>query len=321
MGDFWVVGPIAWDRVLRVPRLPPSGGFIQASNATERPGGAGLNVAVALASTGAAVHMAGYVGEDEPGARLQESLNAAGVDTRFVHIRGCTSEVVILVEPSGERAILGIYPDLLHTVPIPAGKVLPGDVVYFAAWHDEFLPAMRKLAGSGAIVATVPPPMLESGLPATFVIGSREQYGGQVPGDGVLAEAETLRAVVVTQGADGVVVHDSGGSTVYPAQRVPVVDTTGAGDAFAAGFLHLIASGGMVGQAAVAGIAWAAAAVQVSASIPPTWQAVSKSLQPEPPKRRLGQGQPAGIQKSQQRQGAWRLLQPAPKPPPILSPG
>jgi len=31
MADFWVIGPIAWDRVLEVPWLPPSGGFVQES--------------------------------------------------------------------------------------------------------------------------------------------------------------------------------------------------------------------------------------------------------------------------------------------------
>src|SRR5215510_1536054 len=121
MADFWVVGPIAWDRVLHVPFLPPSGGFVQASEVTERPGGSGANAATALASTGARVHMIGYVADDEPGARLRAMLSAADVDVRFVHNReGHTSEVVILVEPSGERAMCGIWPDLLHTVEMPA---------------------------------------------------------------------------------------------------------------------------------------------------------------------------------------------------------
>lgn len=104
MADFWVVGPIAWDRVLHVPCLPPSGGFVQASQASERPGGSGANAAIALASTGVNVHMVGYVGDDEQGARLRAVLDAAGVDVGFVHARdGHTSEVVILVEPRPSR--------------------------------------------------------------------------------------------------------------------------------------------------------------------------------------------------------------------------
>lgn len=95
MADFWVIGPIAWDRVLQVPCLPLSGGFVQARGVAGRPGGAGANTAVALASTGALVHMVGYAGDDKPGARLRTVLDAAGVDARFVLVRaGHTSEVV-----------------------------------------------------------------------------------------------------------------------------------------------------------------------------------------------------------------------------------
>src|SRR6266700_1160613 len=220
MADFWVVGPIAWDRVLHVPCLPPSGGFVQASEDSERPGGSGANTAIALASTGAAVHMVGYVGDDEPGSRLRAVLGTAGVDVRFVHIRGGhTSEVVILVEPSGERAMIGIRPDLLHTVPVPSAGIAPGDVVYFAAWHDEFLPAMTKLASSGVIVATVPPPHRAAGLRADYVIGSGTQYGEQTPADGFFATGGRLQAVVVTRGAGGVVVYDRDGPAAYPARH------------------------------------------------------------------------------------------------------
>jgi sugar/nucleoside kinase (ribokinase family) len=275
MADFWVVGPIAWDRVLHVPCLPPSGGFVQASEASERPGGSGANAAIALASTGANVHIVGYLGDDEPGARLRAVLGAAGVDVGFVHARdGHTSEVVILVEPSGERAMTGMWPDLLHTVPVPVADILAGDVVYLAGWHEEFLPAMTKLTAVGVIVATVPLLLLAPPLPATYVIGSETQYGDQNLQDIVSTEGGTLRAVVMTRGSDGVVIHDHDGSTAYPAQQVVVVDTTGAGDAFAAGFLQQIAGGGTLGEAAAAGIAWASVTVQSPASIPPPWQVV-----------------------------------------------
>jgi len=276
MADFWVIGPIAWDRVLRVPCLPRSGGFIQATEVAGRPGGAGANVAIALASTGAAVHVVGYVGDDEPGARMRTVLGEARVDAGFVHARrGHTSEVDILVEPSGERTIIGIWPDLLHTVPVPVTEIRSGDVAYFAAWHEEFLPVMRQLSESGAVVATVPPPRLAPGLPATYLIGSQDQYGDQDPRSALSAGTAMPVAVVVTRGADGVVVHDRDGPAAYPAQQVDVVDTTGAGDAFAAGFLHGISSGDPLGHAVAAAIIWAAATVQGFASIPPPWSQVA----------------------------------------------
>jgi ribokinase len=287
MADFWIVGPIAWDRVLYVPCLPPSGGFVQASEVSERPGGAGANVAIALASTGANVHMVGYVGDDEPGARLREVLDAAGIDVGCVHARdGHTSEVVIMVEPSGERAMTGIWPDMLHTVPVPVTEIAAGDVVYFAGWREEFLPAMTRLTADGVIVATVPPRRLAPVLPATYVIGSETQYGDQNLQDIVSTGGGTLRAVVVTRGPGGVVTHGRDGSTAYPAQPVAVVDTTGAGDAFAAGFLRQVAGGGTIGEAVTVGIAWASVTVQSPASIPPPWQVVRDGVRDVLPKWR-----------------------------------
>jgi sugar/nucleoside kinase (ribokinase family) len=209
------------------------------------------------------------------------------VDVAFVHARdGHTSEVVILVEPSGERAMTGMWPDLLHTVPIPVADINAGDVVYFAGWREEFLPAMTKLTAAGVIVATVPPPLLAPALPATYVIGSETQYGDQNLQDIVSTGGRTLRAVVVTRGPDGVAIHDHDSSTAYPAQPVAVVDTTGAGDAFAAGFLRQIAGGGTLGEAAAAGIAWASVTVQSSASIPPPWRVVRAGIRDVLPKWR-----------------------------------
>jgi ribokinase len=286
MPDFWVIGPIAWDRVLRVPHLPASGGFVQATDVAERPGGSGANTAMALASTGASVHMVGYVGDDDPGARLRAILSAAGIDVRFVHRRdGHTSEVIILVEPSGERAMCGIWPDLLHTVEVPADSIQPGDLVYFAAWHEEFVPTMRRLFSRGIMIAAVPPSAPTHALPVTYVIGSESQYAGLDARHVVHAGAGAVRAVVVTRGADGVAIHDRDSSVAYPAHRVPAVDTTGAGDAFAAGFLHQLAFGASVDHAASVGIAWATAAVQSPASIPPPWEAVRESIRDLRPMR------------------------------------
>src|SRR5262245_42971710 len=75
---------------------------------------------------------------------LRARLGDAGLEYE-VRGAGHTSEVVILVEPSGERAMIGIWPDLLHTVPVPVADITAGDVVYFAGWREEFLPAMTKL--------------------------------------------------------------------------------------------------------------------------------------------------------------------------------
>ncbi len=110
------------------------------------------------------------------------------------------------------------------------------------------------------------------------MVGSESQYGEQEPVDGLFATGEWLRAVVVTRGAGDVVIYDRDGPVAYPAQEVLPVDTTGAGDAFAAGFLRQVAAGGTLSEAATTGIAWASATVQSPASIPPPWRVVRDSV-------------------------------------------
>ncbi|HEY5231433.1 MAG TPA: PfkB family carbohydrate kinase, partial [Galbitalea sp.] len=77
------------------------------------------------------------------------------------------------------------------------------------------------------------------------------------------------RSVVITLGGDGAIVADSTGVTHVPAVRVPVVDTTGAGDAFAGALAASLAGGSDLLIAVQAGIAAGAATVQHVGAQPP----------------------------------------------------
>ncbi|TYB53438.1 hypothetical protein FXF51_49180 [Nonomuraea sp. PA05] len=267
MPDFWVIGPIAWDLAMYVDHLPHSGHFVQASESAERPGGTGANVATALSQAGARVHMVGYVGADAAGQKMTATLTAAGVDIDHVQVLdGHTSSVVLLIEPNGERTILGIHPDLLHDITIPTAAVAPGDIVYFAAWRDVFAPAAQAMAAAGAVVTSVPP----GTVPAMrYLIGSRNEFT-------VIPEDSTA---IVTAGASGVTVHSAGGTDHFPAVPTDAVDATGAGDAFAAGLLWAIGGERPLVEGVQLGLSWAAATVRVKSSVPTeTPQACPPSL-------------------------------------------
>ena len=205
MADFWVVGPIAWDRVLRVPLLPPSGGFVQATEVAERPGGVGRQRrASRWPAPAPAVHMVGYVGDDEPGARLRAMLTR-----RASTCVSCTSATATPRRSSSWSNPPGNAPSAASgQTCCTRSRSLPmtiqsGDLVYFAAWHEEFLPAMRQLTGRGAVVATVPPPTVAPGLPADL----RDRIRGPIRPPGPRSRCRAGRglcsAVVVTRGADG----------------------------------------------------------------------------------------------------------------------
>ncbi|MGA4993836.1 carbohydrate kinase family protein [Nonomuraea bangladeshensis] len=256
MADFWVIGPIAWDLALYVDRIPPSGHFVQAAESVERPGGTGANVAVALSQAGGRVHMVGYIGDDDAGRNMRKTLTAAGANVDHVQVLpGRTSSVVLLIEPDGERTIIGIHPDPLHTITIPVDQVASGDIVYFAAWHAAFTASAQEMAAAGALVTGVPP----GTIPAMrYLIGSRNDFSA-IPDD---------TTAIVTEGAKGVTVHSSGERTHYPALPVEAVDVTGAGDAFAAGFLWELAQERPLAEGVRLGLTWAATTVQTKSSMP-----------------------------------------------------
>ncbi|MGP4097167.1 carbohydrate kinase family protein [Nonomuraea sp. KM90] len=271
MPDFWIIGPIAWDLALYVDRLPASGHFVQATESAERPGGTGANVATALRQAGARVHMVGYVGADTAGQSMTSALSAAGVDIDHVQVLpGRTSSVVLLIEPNGERTIVGIHPDLLHGITIPVGAVAPGDIVYFAAWHDHFTAAAQAMAAAGALVTSVPP----GTIPAMrYLIGSRNDFT-------VIPEKTTA---IVTEGANGVTVYSGGLADHFAAIPTDVVDATGAGDAFAAGLLWEIGRGRTLVEGVQLGLAWAASTVRAKSSRPTEAPATQPGISKQKP--------------------------------------
>jgi ribokinase len=276
-----VVGSLNMDLVLAVPELPARGQTVLSRSLDRSPGGKGANQAVALRRLGAEVEMVGAVGADGDGTALRRVLESAGVSTRFVAERQeqPTGLAVVCVGPDGDNLIV--------VAPGANASLSPGDVARRAAALDhadllllqlevplETVAAAARLgADRGALVvlnaAPVPgsqvPPDLLGGVGALVVNeGEAAALGGG--GDPKQAAARLLalgpRAVVVTLGGAGCVVGDEHGVTALPAHRVPVVDTTGAGDSFAAAFGFGLAEGRPA--AAAAALASAAAALTVT---------------------------------------------------------
>ncbi len=278
----WVIGPVAWDWTFQVDRIPPSGGYTQARSPAGRPGGTGANVAVALASTQAEVCMVGYVGRDAVGRRLLAFLRKQAVDTEYVaKVDGDTPQVFLFIEPSGERTIIEVTADLSQSIAVPVAAISPGDIAYFAVWQASFLPPMAELISKDVTVATVPPDGEQPILPATFIIGSESHHHSLnivLKNYSDLLAQGTLRCVVVTRGADGAIAYCHRDTIIQPAKRVKPIDTTGAGDAFTAGFLHQIALGRSIKDALRVGTDWGTAAVLTPYSTPPAWTAFSHYL-------------------------------------------
>lgn len=289
MSRVWVLGTAAWDTVFRIHALPAPGGQAVVEELGRRPGGSTGNIARALSSAGHEVFLVCRVGDDDAGSRLVDELRSWGIDTRHIQPRDdCTAEAMILIDDNCDRTIFVVANDeCFRGTHVPYAEVSSADCVYVGT-YDDFGPELPSvLSASGALVATSVPPRSATDWLAHIVLGSAGEYRGHglstLFADVLRRTGPELRWAVVTLGADGAEARGprAGDAIHVPGTDVEVVDATGAGDAFAAGFLHGVITGHDATAAARLGCAWGAAAARLSQSVPPRWN-------------ELGLGDPSG---------------------------
>ena len=246
--------------------------------------GSAGGAALVLAKLGANVRSAGAVGVDAVGDMLLALLERDGVDTSLLLRREevQTSASVLPIRPTGERPAFHVVGANATYGPDDA----PWDAIA-AATHlhiggPEFMggeAAARILhharengvTTSADVLAPGDPGLLEWIAPALpeldYLLPNDEQVlgftGASELSEGCSALVERgVGCVASTRGADGVLIVDAEGSDAVPAFEIEVVDTTGCGDAFSAGFLRGLSLGRGRGEAAALGCATAALVAQ-----------------------------------------------------------
>jgi sugar/nucleoside kinase (ribokinase family) len=250
------------------------------------PAGSAGGTAITLAKLGARVRSAGAIGTDELGEVLIELLHRQGVDTGLLVRRDDvqTSASVLPIRPDGSRPAFhvvganGTYTAAdapwdaiaqathLHLgAPEFMGGEEAAKILSFAREHGVVTSADLLAPGeqAAAIREWIAPafPHLDYLLPndeqLLALTGTDDLADGAraLLGDGV-------GCVVATCGAEGAIVADADRVERVPAFAIDVVDTTGCGDAFSAGFLRGLALGRSRRESAVLGCAAAALVAQ-----------------------------------------------------------
>jgi sugar/nucleoside kinase (ribokinase family) len=267
-----------------VERIPEGQGGELVEQIKVTPAGSAGGTAVVLAKLGAEVSSAGAIGTDAAGDMLLQLLESHGIDTSLLVRRDDvqTSASVLPIRPNGDRPAFhvvganGTYgPDDAPWDAIAAADYLHLGGPEFMGGEAAAQILSRAREGgavtSADILAPGDPGLLEwigGALPELdYLLPNEEQVLGFTGESDLAAGCRALvergvGCVAATRGAEGALIVSADGEESVPAFEVDVVDTTGCGDAFSAGFLRGLSLERSRREAAVLGCAAAALVAQ-----------------------------------------------------------
>jgi len=259
-----VIGSTHMDFIIYVDNLPRKGETVLGKDFKMSPGGKGANQAVAVSRLGAKCYFISKVGNDDIGDKLVENLKVNGVNTDFVFRENIASSIaMIMVDSNGDNiiAVSTTADERLSRRDINSAK----DAFYYAdivlvqleipsetaAYAIDLASSLgKKVILNPAPAKHIPSRILGKVHILTPNLVELETLGGKhikSLEEAVLVSRSFIglgiNYVVVTLGARGAMIVDRKEYKVIPTLNVPVVDTTGAGDAFNAALAVYLSQG------------------------------------------------------------------------------
>jgi sugar/nucleoside kinase (ribokinase family) len=250
--DVLCYGTISMDNITRLDRLPNPRRDAVATVEYNEVGGEALQVAIALATWGLRVLLVGNViGTDWKGQFIQRELaRCQSIDTRYIQCRpdAVTPFSRILVTPDGERSRIAYWYDDSPKVELTEAMMRRARLLSVDAYgrkeRDRAAEVARALGVPVVSADAISPAYPLAGLSDAIVISGAwllTNFPGVFEYDHALELQEHgAGAIIITDGPRPVLVVRPDGSPfgVEPYRIVDVVDTSGAGNMFKAGFIY-----------------------------------------------------------------------------------
>ena len=228
------------------------------------PGDNARNVCEGFAALGGFCGFAGAVGNDRAGGEFEENLAQCGVAAFLQGRRGSTGKILALVTPDGQRtfcADLGVTTKCgrFERFAFESARMLFLTSITFgvpsatAKLAMKYLEAAKK-AGKKIAIALESPPMVQKNRVKFLAIAEKyadalfmneEEAEALLGGkfEAALARLKPKALIYLKKGEKGSLLFHNGKKTRIPPLPAKVVDTTGAGDAYAAGVLYGLSRG------------------------------------------------------------------------------
>ncbi|KXK61456.1 ribokinase [Micromonospora rosaria] len=294
-GRVLVVGDVVTD-VVAVLAGPVAPGSDTPAAIRVTGGGQAANTAAWLAAQGVPVTLVGAVGDDDAGRDRAAELARGGVHCALATHAGTATGTVIVLAAEGERtmiterganlrlspehveAALAAAPDARHLhlsgYPLLDAASRPAGLRALAAAHEHGLTTSVDAASAAPLRQVGAAAFLTWVRDADLLLVNADEAAALAGGTDPAQQARTLagrvRRVVVKRGAAGALwVEGDTLVEVTAPRRVPVVDATGAGDAFAAGLLAAWLTGAPAPTALARAADLGATAVTTTGARPP----------------------------------------------------
>ena len=232
------------------------------------PGGSVSNTISGVARLGGRAALMGVLGKDEYGKQYKEQTEREGADAHFAHHKKrMTGHVIVLVTPDGERTMathLGAA-GVLEKEHIKEQAIAESAIVHIEGYQlgnpdarETVFSAIAIAKKSGTIVSL---DLSDAGLVvrnkkvfaetirnSIDIVFANEEEAKAITGESdahkaLHALAEMCAVAVVKLGGEGSLIKEAGNVFTVKPHRANVVNTNGAGDAYASGILHGIVCG------------------------------------------------------------------------------
>ncbi len=252
------IGALNVDKIYRVPRIGREGEELPVLEALEAPGGSAANTIVALSRLGLSTGFIGTIGDDSDGNFILNDLEREGVNTECIErVKEHTGVIIALVDEKGERTMYA-YPGANDTFKVKDFNLKcakNADYLHLSSFVGEtsFLSQLELLENIEDRKVSFAPGMLYAKyrcllelrdiIARSKIIFLNREETFHLTGNQYKKGAKDLimmgaEMVAVTLGKEGCYIRTKEKEIKVEAEEVKVVDTTGAGDAFAAGFLY-----------------------------------------------------------------------------------
>jgi sulfofructose kinase len=255
--DLVGVGLNATDTLIALPAFPARGSKTEYSGSSVLPGGQVATTVVACQHWGLSTRYVGIVGEDAAANLHRDAFARAGVETHLIAVPGGASpQSLILVDAGGERTVMCRRDERVALTPAHLDRewIVNARALHVDGYDTEAATVATGWARSAGVPVIADLDELYPGVEALlenvdYLIVSRDIPGRLMKEPDLERSLRQMqrrfgsRLAAATLGEDGVLAWDGKHLHHISAYSVAVVDTTGAGDIFHAGFIYGLLQG------------------------------------------------------------------------------